>query len=111
MVGNALPTMAIATTKYDENGTPKQTKWRIVALGNFDARDWYTKDCYAPVLSMLELRFLVSLAVQRKVPLNNEDSKQAFVQETLPLDEKMSSVHQQIVPEIQLTRTGDSSKQ
>ena len=103
--------MAISTIKYDENGALKRAKWRIVTLGNLDPHDWSTKYCYTPVLSMLELRFLVSLAVQRKVPLNNEDSKQAFVQETLPLDEKMSSVHQQIVPEIQLTRTGDSSKQ
>ena len=36
---------------------------------------------------MLEFRFLVSLTVQRKVPLKNGDIKQAFVQATLPPDE------------------------
>ena len=35
-VGAALPTMAISTTKYDENGNPSRAKWQIVALGNLD---------------------------------------------------------------------------
>ena len=34
--GNALPSMAIATIKRDENGKPKRAKYRIVALGNLD---------------------------------------------------------------------------
>ena len=29
-----LPTMAISTIKFDSNGKPKRTKYRIVALGN-----------------------------------------------------------------------------
>ena len=37
---------------------------------------------------MLELQFLVSLVIQHKVPLTNGDINQAFVQATLPPDEK-----------------------
>ena len=33
-VGRLLPTMAISTLKYDENGQPKRAKYRIVVLGN-----------------------------------------------------------------------------
>jgi hypothetical protein len=31
-----LPTMAIATIKYDKNNHPKRAKYRIVVLGNHD---------------------------------------------------------------------------
>ena len=87
-VGNALPTMAISTLKYDENGQPKRCKWRIVALGNLDPYAWTSNDCYAPVLSMVELRLLTSLAVHHKRTLKNGDIKQAFVQAVLPDHEK-----------------------
>ena len=83
-VGNALPTMAISTIKYDENGQPKRCKWRIVALGNLDPYAWTSNDCYAPVMSMVELRLLTSLAVHHKRTLKNGDIKQAFVQAVLP---------------------------
>ena len=63
VVGNALLTMAISAIKYEENGAPKRAKWYIVALGNLDPHDWSTKGCFVPVLSMLELCFLVSLAI------------------------------------------------
>jgi hypothetical protein len=36
----ALPSMAIATTKYDEYNHPKQAKYRIVVLGNRDYHHW-----------------------------------------------------------------------
>jgi hypothetical protein len=32
----ALPTMAIATIKYDAHNRPKRAKYRIVVLGNLD---------------------------------------------------------------------------
>ena len=35
-IGKALPTMAISTIKFDENGQPKRAKYRIVVLGNLD---------------------------------------------------------------------------
>jgi deoxyuridine 5'-triphosphate nucleotidohydrolase len=87
-VGKALPTMAISTIKYDENGHPKRCKWRIVALGNLDPYAWTSNDCYAPVMSMTELRLLTSLAVYHKRTLKNGDIKQAFVQAVLPDHEK-----------------------
>jgi deoxyuridine 5'-triphosphate nucleotidohydrolase len=87
-VGKALPTMAISTIKYDENGAPKRCKWRIVALGNLDPYAWTSNDCYAPVMSMTELRLLTSLAIYHKRKLKNGDIKQAFVQAVLPDHEK-----------------------
>ena len=88
IVGNALPTMAISTIKFDENGQPKRCKWRIVALGNLDPHDWAANDCYAPVLSMIDIRVLTSLAIYFKRKLKNGDIKQAFVQAVLPNHEK-----------------------
>lgn len=88
VVGNALPTMAISTIKYDENGIPTRAKWRIVALGNLNPHEWTTKDCFAPVLSLPELCLLTSLAIHHKRPLKSGDIKQAFVQSTLPPSEK-----------------------
>ena len=86
-VGNLLPTMAISTIKYDENGKPKRCKWRIVALGNLDPHEWSNNDCYAPVLSTMEVRLLTSLAIFHKRSLKNGDIKQAFCQAVLPPDE------------------------
>jgi len=83
----ALPTMAIATIKYDNFNKPKRAKYRLVVLGNFDQNTWSKADTAAPVLSQLELRLLTSLAVYHKRVLKNCDVKQAFIQSTLPPDE------------------------
>jgi len=83
----ALPTMAIATIKFDEHNKPKRAKYRIVVLGNLDYHHWSKADTAAPVLSQLELRLLTSLAVHHKRVLKNCDVKQAFVQSSLPDDE------------------------
>ena len=58
-----LPTMAITTIKYDEHGEPKRAKYRIVALGNLDPHDWSKEECFAPVLSHLELPLFLSIAI------------------------------------------------
>jgi len=50
-----LPTMVIATIKYDANNKPKRAKYRIVVLGNLDYHTWSKEDTAAPVLSQLEL--------------------------------------------------------
>jgi hypothetical protein len=84
---HALPTMAIATIKYDENNRPKCAKYRIVVLGNLDYHAWSNELTAAPVLSQLELRLLTAIAVHNKQSLKNCDVKQAFVQSTLPEDE------------------------
>jgi hypothetical protein len=59
----ALPTMAIATIKFDENNRPKWAKYRLVVLGNHDPHTWSKDEIAAPVMSQLELRLLTSLAV------------------------------------------------
>ena len=82
-----LPSMAISTIKYDADGLPKRAKYRIVALGHLDRVHWNKGDVYAPVLSMIDLRLLTSLAVRNKCILKSGDVKQAFVQATLPADE------------------------
>ena len=82
-----MPTMAISTIKYDGNGNPDRAKYRIVALGNLDPHNWTKDDCYAPVLSQMELRLLTSLAVRSKTFLKSGDIKQAFCQSYLPQGE------------------------
>jgi len=83
-LGTILPTMAISTIKYDENGNPKRAKYRIVALGNLDPHIWRKEECYAPVMSLMELRFLTALAVRQNKILKSGDFKQAFCQAILP---------------------------
>ena len=86
-LGALLPTMAISTVKYDEHGRPKRAKYRIVALGNLDPHDWNKQDCFAPVMSLMELRLLTAIAVKHNRSLQSGDFKQAFVQSVLPEDE------------------------
>ncbi len=84
----ALPTMAIATIKYDANNRPKRAKYRLVVLGNLDYHTWPKEATAAPVMSHLELRLLTSLAVYHRRVLKNCDIKQAFIQSKLPADEE-----------------------
>jgi hypothetical protein len=84
----ALPTMAIATIKYDTNNKPKRAKYRLVVLGNLDYHTWSKEATAAPVMSQLELRLLTSLAVYHRRVLKNCDVKQAFIQSTLPENEE-----------------------
>ena len=86
--GTPLPSMAIDCIKYDADGTPKRAKYRIVALGNLDSHEWTKDECFAPVLSQLKLRILVSLAIHNRRRLKNCDIKQAFCQSCLPNSEK-----------------------
>jgi hypothetical protein len=83
-VGKKLPTMVVSTIKYDENGSLKQCKWRIVAIGNLDPYAWTSNNCYTPVMSMTELQILTSMAIHHKDTLKKGDIKQAFVQAVLP---------------------------
>jgi hypothetical protein len=83
-----LPTMAIATIKYDENNRPKRAKYRLVVLGNLDYHTWSKEDTAAPVLSQLELHLLTSFTFHHKRVLKNCDVKQAFIQSSLPPEEE-----------------------
>ena len=78
--------MAISTIKYVDN-KPIRAKYRIVALGNLDPINWSKTECYAPVMSQMEIRFLAALSIRSKLKLKSGDVKQAFIQSTLPPDE------------------------
>ena len=53
-----------------------------------DPHEWSTSDCFAPVISMVKMRFMVSLVVQHKCALCSGDVKKAFCQAVLPHDKK-----------------------
>jgi Reverse transcriptase (RNA-dependent DNA polymerase). len=84
ILGRPLPTMAISRIKRDAQGNPVRAKYRIVVLGNLDPHTWTKSDCFAPVLSALELRLLLAIATQHKVLPKQCDAVQAFCQTTLP---------------------------
>jgi hypothetical protein len=84
----ALPTMTIATIKYDDHNRPKRAKYCLVVLGNLDYHTWSKKATADPVLSQLELHLFTSLVVYRKRVLKNCDVKQAFIQSSLPANEE-----------------------
>jgi hypothetical protein len=86
----SLPSMVISTIKCDANNLPKQTKHRIIVLGNLDYHNWSKESTAAPVMSQLELHLLTSLADFHKHTLKNCDIKQAFVQSSLPPQEEYS---------------------
>eukprot|EP00957_Ditylum_brightwellii_P029848 2257985-Ditylum_brightwellii.AAC.1 len=48
IVGAALPSMAISTIEYDQDGRPKRVKWQIVTLGNLDPHIWSSEEVFAP---------------------------------------------------------------
>jgi hypothetical protein len=83
----ALPSMAIATIKYDSNNCLKHAKYWNVVLGNHDYHTWSKASTAAPVMSQLELHLLTALAISNKRVLKNCDVKQAFVQSSLPDNE------------------------
>ena len=83
----AIPTMCVLTIKKDENLCPLRAKSRIVVLGNHEDRLWSKSDRFAPVLRQDSLRFLASLAVEKRRALRQGDCKNAFCQGILPPEE------------------------
>ena len=83
-----VPTMAISVIKKDGEGKPVRAKYRIVALGNLDTYLWTKQDCFAPVLTQLELRLLISIAAKFGCIPRQGDVSQAFCQAFLPPNEK-----------------------
>ena len=67
---------------------PDRAKYRIVVLGNLDPHNWSSSDCFAPVLSPLELRLMISLATKLCIVPKTGDVSQAFCQSVLPENEK-----------------------
>lgn len=87
-VKGILPTMDIAVIKHYGQGNPVRAKYHIVALGNLDSHNWENQDCFEPVLSQMELRFLVALAVKLKCFPKTADIIQSFCQSILPATEQ-----------------------
>ena len=83
----AISTMCVLTIKKDEQLLPLQAKSRIVALGNLEERFWSKGDRFAPVLRQDSLRFLTSLAVEKRRALRQGDCKNAFCHGILPPEE------------------------
>ncbi len=83
----AIPTMCVLTIKKDENLLPLQTESHIIVLGNHEDCIWSKSDWFAPVLRGDSLHFLGSLAVEKRCPLHQENSKNAFFHGILPPDE------------------------
>jgi hypothetical protein len=79
--------MCVLTIKKDENLLPLHAKSWIVVLGNHEDRIWSKSNRFARVLCQNSLRFLVSLAIQKRCPLCQGDCKNAFCQGILPPDE------------------------
>jgi hypothetical protein len=65
----AIPTMCVLTIKKDENLHPLRAKNHIVVLRNHKDCVWSKSNRFAPVLRGDSLRFLVSLAVEKRRPL------------------------------------------
>ena len=63
ILGRLMPTMATAVIKKDGEGQPVRAKYRIVVLCNLDPHSWFKSDCFAPVVSQVELRLLIVIAV------------------------------------------------
>ena len=83
----AIPSMCVLTVKKDENLLPLRAKSRIVVLGNLEDRFWSKSQSFAPVLRQDSLRFLTSLAVEKRRRLKSGDCKNAFCQSSLPPEE------------------------
>ena len=83
----AIPTMCMLTVKKDENLLSLQAKSRIIVLGNHEDCLWSKSDRFTPVLCKDSLRFLISIAVQKRRALHQGDCKNAFCQGILPPEE------------------------
>ena len=83
----AIPSMNLFTVKKDKSGNPVRAKSRIVVLGNLERRIWSREDKYAPVLSSISTRLLVSMACQDGRTLKSGDCKNAFCNGHLPPNE------------------------
>ena len=69
-VGNHLPTIYLTTFNTDSNGKSQRAKYRIFVLGNLGPTNWSRNEVFYPVLSQLELRLLITIAVQKICKLN-----------------------------------------
>ena len=83
-VGNALPKISLATIKTDANSKPQWSKYLICVLGNLDPPHWSRNKVFAPFFSQIELRLLITIAVQKRSKVNARYFKQELFQSYLP---------------------------
>lgn len=95
--------MAIAVIKQDGRGNLYRDKYQIVELGNFDPHEWSRTDFYAPVMTQLELRFTIGLAVKKHCIHKTGDIIQAFCQSHLPEGENYTC---SLLPGCPVTKSG-----
>ena len=79
--------MCVLTIKRNENLLPVRAKTRIVVLGNHEDRVWTKSEKFAPVLRSDSLRYIVSMAVEKRRLLKQGDCKNVFCNGELPEDE------------------------
>ena len=78
--------MCLMTIKY-KNGYSDRAKSCIIVLGNQQQVQYEPNENYAPVLSQVQFRTPLSIAVQHKRVLQQGDVKNAFCHGILPDDE------------------------
>jgi hypothetical protein len=80
----AIPTMCVLNIKKDKTVMPLRAKLHIIVLENQEDRDWSKSDCFTPVLQFDSLRFLVSLAVQRRHGLKQGNLQKCLLSRDSP---------------------------
>jgi hypothetical protein len=80
-----LPSKWVFKTKVDSSGHVIKLKSRIVVCGNFQSS---STGLYAPVLQISSLRLLLVMAVRSNLKLRKLDVSNAFVQSSLPEEER-----------------------
>ena len=83
----AIPTLCVLTIKRVENLLPVRAKSQIVVSRNHEDRVWTKPEKFAPVLRARSLRYIVSLAVQKRRLLKQGNCKNVFCNSNLPEDE------------------------
>lgn len=71
-------------------GTQFVLNLEIFVLGNLDPHTWSKRDCFAPVMSQLELRCMIAATVRLQRTPKSGDFQNAFCQSTLPPNEQYS---------------------
>ena len=97
-VGNALPKISLATIKTDANSKLQWSKYLICVLGNLDPTNWSRNKVFAPFILQLELRLLITIAVQKNSKVNARDFKQEFFSYTCLMVRHMCYVLLNSVP-------------
>ena len=70
--------ISFATIKTKADGKPQRPKYRIYVLGDFDPNNWSRNKVFDPFFSYLELRPIITIAVQKRYKVKKGYFKQSF---------------------------------